>query len=186
MNERSRRCRAGGVICAGLGVVLLIALAAGANRQLAWSRGSQLWIVSTRHARLHLLHVNVADLPVGKVEFDRRANRVRLIFRGNSMLDQTLDAAGPPLASRSVGIHFDSSTLMMPSGPTIRSTLARGPLWPLAVLAFMLVAVPVFRTARRSRHRAGHCPTCGYDLRASPARCPECGTPAAEEGSAKE
>jgi hypothetical protein len=33
----------------------------------------------------------------------------------------------------------------------------------------------VWLIARRKGHEAGHCPKCGYDLRASPDRCPECG-----------
>jgi hypothetical protein len=46
---------------------------------------------------------------------------------------------------------------------------------PTLLLA-SLPSVLVFRRRRvRRRLAAGHCPTCDYDLRATPGRCPECG-----------
>jgi hypothetical protein len=44
------------------------------------------------------------------------------------------------------------------------------------VLAF--AALPAYRLFRRlrRRHRPGFRPACEYDLRATPDRCPECGT----------
>lgn len=51
---------------------------------------------------------------------------------------------------------------------------------PWWFLTAVLAALPVrwFLTARRQSRRArlGRCPSCGYDLRETPDRCPECGT----------
>ena len=74
------------------------------------------------------------------------------------------------------------------AGPT-----ARGRSWPVRVqvlslsygwLALAAMAYPGIRLGRwagrlataRRRRRRNQCPSCGYDLRATPGRCPECGT----------
>ena len=62
--------------------------------------------------------------------------------------------------------------LWIPTPPTFVVAVPHG-------FLCLLTAVPVFLWVRAARRRrrgvAGFCPACGYDLRASPDRCPECG-----------
>jgi hypothetical protein len=54
------------------------------------------------------------------------------------------------------------------------------PTWVPFLLLSIVAVVPAVRPWRRHRRRKrGLCEKCGYDLRASPERCPECGTPRA-------
>ena len=50
------------------------------------------------------------------------------------------------------------------------------PFWGLILVSLIAPGIVVIGYRRsRHRHRRGMCPRCGYDLRATPQRCPECG-----------
>jgi hypothetical protein len=74
------------------------------------------------------------------------------------------------------------------SAPDVPSYwIARWIVFPHAAAVLLTLPLPIiwaYRSARRRRRlRHGLCPACGYDLRASPQKCPECGTiPRARQG----
>ena len=61
--------------------------------------------------------------------------------------------------------------------PTLDEFGVSAPVWPVPLVLALPPAVWLHRRAvRRASARAGLCLACGYDLRATPDRCPECGT----------
>jgi hypothetical protein len=90
--------------------------------------------------------------------------------------------------ARPAGVAFGSADTTVRGG--LGFYFLTSPQWPVAgglravdipydLLALLAAAGPACRYAlaarRRRRRRLGLCPRCGYDLRASPGRCPECG-----------
>lgn len=60
------------------------------------------------------------------------------------------------------------------------------PIWTIIAISAILPGIWLLRQRMlRRRRMAGRCATCGYDLRATPDRCPECGTvPKSMKGAA--
>jgi hypothetical protein len=92
--------------------------------------------------------------------------------------------AEPPddLGWRTLWFGVDTDRVGPEAGQAFVSdrTVVHVPAWvPLLLLAVL----PLSRLARMRKGRSGVCPACGYDLRATPERCPECGRAAGGAGA---
>ena len=56
------------------------------------------------------------------------------------------------------------------------------PYWALLLFSALLPIVRLLPVLRRRRRAPGHCRACGYDLRATPDRWPECGAVSGNDG----
>ncbi|HWE93181.1 MAG TPA: hypothetical protein VG269_04340 [Tepidisphaeraceae bacterium] len=96
----------------------------------------------------------------------------------------TVDALyGPSQYARHAGFAWGVSR----DGGQVISRDAVVPLWAVVVVTGLcpFVVLRHWIRDRRRRRSIGLCPTCGYDLRATPDKCPECGTviPISKESS---
>jgi hypothetical protein len=72
-----------------------------------------------------------------------------------------------------LGIRIGTSWYAETDGSVSHFGLIDIPCWPLAAATSVLASLWIAR--RRTVLKKGHCIACGYDLRASKERCPECG-----------
>jgi hypothetical protein len=118
-----------------------------------------------------------ASLAVVDGRAGRAPNTTSWDFRGEIVpLDQSY-MAGDVSVLRLFGFEY-RSFVAAPSPMNTAFGWAGGgyrvivPNW---FLAYITALLPIMRFLRRRRRLPGLCPRCGYDLRASPERCPECG-----------
>jgi hypothetical protein len=83
---------------------------------------------------------------------------------GDTWEDSALKTVGIEWRRGSFAPGQDSTFWLRVRWPFVAAVASAGPL-----------AYGVALLRRRRRVRKGCCPTCGYDLRATPERCPECG-----------
>lgn len=87
-----------------------------------------------------------------------------------SMIEEAHKEYGRGPIWKRLGFRFDTES------KRVRSTTMTFSLWPFVMLLGALPMVELAKMRRQRRRLArGQCGRCGYDLRASPDRCPECG-----------
>jgi hypothetical protein len=130
--------------------------------------GGAEWVITT-------YEFNSSDA-IGEAEFTRPASTT--VWR--NVFESTYDSA--VWRGDWVGGFWYRHDQHQPGKPgmSFRSESFRTPFWFLLAVASvpLVVRAMVFlRTSRRLQvARVGHCVRCGYDLRATPGRCPECGS----------
>ena len=150
------------------------------------------WAPSYRSSRqVYWLRRNVPGHGLTSVELEvSRGKFIASIKHWRRFDRRPLDAPEMP-----PGLHYDEdvpwqydvnrfgfTALRYRNDPNDFGELVVMPLWLVAAMLATPFAARTAIWARRHRRRRGQlqglCRVCGYDLRATPHQCPECGTPA--------
>jgi hypothetical protein len=131
---------------------------------VGWASANQFDGVLSMGGLVRLEHATYGDGPMGwsYIHYPTPAGGLRDEIHARDRGGGAIRAAGFAWAT----IDYNGD------GKRIRRALYL-PHWAFSVL---FLALPLLRLAKRSPRRpAGTCAVCGYDMRATPNRCPECG-----------
>ena len=129
-----------------------------------WSipRSDVNWTVTTEGGQVYVSWPDVSrNWPTGPAVIRK--------FAGVTIIDESwVSLEGP--------YHRRRTPFRSIDGFVLPGTQVWFPIWPLIVLTALSPAAMLIGRLRSSRRvRSGCCRTCGYDLRATPELCPECG-----------
>jgi hypothetical protein len=134
------------------------------------SRQRTVWIAFGYHEVSYQLRAVDGVILAGRVMLPGSEQRDGLTVGSESrpLLNQWLMWPVPTRANRvGFGLLFDGSTRRAAPWDV---RLVMFPIWGLLVIPASIIHVLL-----RRHHKLGQCRQCGYDLRATPHRCPECG-----------
>jgi hypothetical protein len=144
------------------------------------SRAEHFWLIY-REGGADLFRTDCGDFTIRRSKSDERNTNVRGRVRfGYSAGPLVGSHPGPRSFSivRRWSVFSYAAVLPPPAPAQARKSLWKFifPAWLPVLITLMLPACWTLSRWRRLRQpRSGLCPSCGYDLRATPERCPECG-----------
>jgi hypothetical protein len=131
---------------------------------LGWQDHNRAWVCSSGFGSMHLGHLKY-DAPTGTIG--------KPGWKYHQPNPSNLSPEWIPRGRAHNLYRFDAGRERDPSQDVTSVTF---PHWCAAALSGLWPGVRLWRRRRRRHSPEGHCPTCGYDLRATPEQCPECGT----------